>query len=116
MHRKQHTAVFYPALISLGLILGDPHSHQSADQAAYCSTNAQTSERTHDRTGRNEWPDTGDRQGADPCQKTQCPTYNAPSRDARGSTFRRLSALLVSELPRTLDIGKQHRDVVVGKT
>src|SRR5580704_12408264 len=116
MHREQHAARLHAAFIALRFILRHSHADQSADESTHRPARAQTRQRAHDGTSRDERSDARDGQRADAGQQTECAANYASCGHARGGALRRLGVLLVGEIFRALVIRQQHRNVVARKS
>src|SRR4029079_4815946 len=115
MDREQHAAVLDATLVPLGFVLGKSHADERTNQPAYRSADPNACERGHDRTGSDEWSQSGDGECADAGKQSQRAADRAARRRAGGRALGRLRVLLVGELLRALVVRQQHRNVVVGK-
>ena len=68
MNRQKNATFFDAPLVSLRFVLGDAHAHEGANQTADGAADAEAGESGHDRTGRNERTESGNRENADPGQ------------------------------------------------
>src|SRR5271165_466958 len=97
MDRQKHAAVLNHPLVTLGFVFRQSHPDQRSDEPADNSSGPDATEGAHDRTSRDEWSKSGNRQRADARQPAECSTDYRASGRTGGRTFRRLGALLVRE-------------------
>src|SRR5579884_1016020 len=71
VHGEQYAAVAYAALVSLGLVLGDPDADETAGDAAESANHTDPAERGHDWARGHKRPDAWNHQGADANQPPQ---------------------------------------------
>src|SRR4051812_2523614 len=65
------------AFVLLGFVFRNAESDQRSCQAANGCTEGCSAERCHDRTGRDEWADSGDRERADADQPAKSAAENS---------------------------------------
>src|SRR6185369_4537887 len=114
MDREQHAAVLDATLVPLGFVLGNSHADERTNQPAYRSADPNACERGHDRTGSDEWSQSGDGECTDAGKQSQRAADRAASRGASGRALGCFRVFLVGKLLRALVVGQQHRNVVVG--
>src|SRR5580698_1634451 len=104
VHRKQYTTRFYSTLIALRFVFRHAHSDHGADKSTDCSTRADSSQRSHDRTGGDERSHARDRQRANSRQKAESAANYTARSHSGGGAFGSFGVFLVSELLSTLII------------
>ena len=90
----------------LASVLRKAHADQGANQAADCTARAEARERTHNRSRRDERPQSRYRQRTNSCQQAQGTADRSAGCDTGRRALRRLCMFLVCEGPRTLAIGQ----------
>ena len=77
---------------------------------------AHAGERCHDRSRRNEWAETWDRERAYSNQEAQRAADGAARASSRSGALRSLGVLLVCEVFGSRVVGEQYRDVLIPKS
>src|SRR5271157_4718990 len=78
MNGDQYTPVFNAAFVPFGLIFRDAHSNQGTGQPSHCASDPSTSECSHDRSSRDEWPKSRYGQSSNAHQPSQGASNTTP--------------------------------------
>src|SRR5579862_5228068 len=99
--------------VSLRFVFRDSHPNERANNTAECATGSEASKSGYDRTGRNQWTESGNCKSADPDKQSQSSTDHSAGRNSSGGAFWCFCALVVRKVFRTFVVRKQNRDIVV---
>src|SRR5271166_666944 len=113
MNGDQYTSVLNTAFVPFGLVFRDAHSDQCTGQPSHCTSDPRTSECSHNRSSRNEWPKARNGQSSNAHQPSQSASQHHSRSSASRCTFRCLCVLLVREIFRSHIFWKQNRNIGV---
>src|ERR1700694_3320513 len=98
MDRDQDPTIFNSAFVALSFVFRDAHSYQRSGDAADRTSHSSSSERSHNRTGGDKWPQSRNSECADAHQPSHGPAEdNTGAGPCRGS-LRSLRAFLVRKI------------------
>src|SRR4051794_32238851 len=98
MGREQNAASPNAPFVTFRFVFGNAQAYERSHYPADRSPHAYATKQTHDRTGRDERSNTGNRQGANAGEPAERSTYDSSRTSARDSTFGSFGVLLVSKI------------------
>ena len=117
MDAQEDAAIFHLSFITLGFVLGDAHADQGSDHAAGGSASAETdSQGRDDRSGGDQWSDSGNGQSSEPSQCPEGASDDPSGGRASSSSFPELSYSFHARNRAILSVSKKHRDIIIRRT
>src|SRR5712692_231043 len=113
---KQNAAFFHAAFVSFCFILGNAHADESSRDTADRATYSDTGQGSHNWSRGDKWPQSGNGQGADPCEPTQTAADHRACAGSRRGAFRSFGALFMRVVFCAFILWKQYRDIRVAKS
>src|SRR5262245_23003024 len=107
----QHPALQDPPCVALGLILGNTHANQSADNPSKGSNRTHSRQRGDDRSCCYEWTQSWNGDRSDSGEQSQDAAGETTCDHAAGYAFRYLGIFCVSEIVGSLTIGEEYGDI-----
>ncbi len=113
MHGKQSSARLHAAFKTLGLVFGNPKSHQRSDDAAGHADSARPGQHADDRAGGDQRPNARNGQSADARQPAQDAAHHGSRGSARCGAFGSFGVFLVNEILGARIFGQKDGDIGV---
>src|SRR5262245_55377932 len=113
VNREQDATVLDLAFVALALVLGNAGANERACQSSDHCTGRRAAQCGHDRSRRDEGPESGDGERADSGEPAERTAQDDAGTSARRRPFWRLAAALVREIAPPGGVREQDRHVIV---
>jgi len=113
MNGYENAACANAAVEAFGFILRDTHPYEGSHQPADCAARTHAGQSRHDRSGRDKWAESGNRQRAQSDEEAKSASERSAGANTSGNALRGFCVFLVREVFAPCIVGEQYRDVFI---